>query len=150
MMKKIEGMPELVKTEITSNQLLLMPDSSFEVPELKFDSVVSLKGFEEKLTDKNFEFQMQIHFSKIIDIRRNVNLKVKSLMHEIMTPKLINEFSWTGKSSLNIIQTDKLVFQDFKWIIDFIYGTVKMTEKEKISSKEIKCAIIDCLRRTSV
>jgi hypothetical protein len=53
---------------------------------------------------------MKIHLAKIIEERPNINLKVKTLMNELMTVKLINKFSWTGKTALNSFAIEKFVF----------------------------------------
>jgi transcriptional regulator NrdR family protein len=114
---------------------------------LKNNTFVDLNSFEEKLKDEIFLERIKIHLAKASKDRPNINLKVKTIMYELMTTKLINEFSWTGKTALNSVAIGKFVFQNFKKIIELIHLAVQKTEVEQISAKQIKIAIMDCLRR---
>jgi hypothetical protein len=114
---------------------------------LKYNTFVDLNTFEEKLMDEIFLESIKIHLAKVSQDRPNINLKVKTIMYELMTIKLINEFSWTGKTALNSVAIGKFVFQNFEKIIKLIHLAVQKTEIAEISAKQIKLAIMDCLRR---
>jgi transcriptional regulator NrdR family protein len=115
---------------------------------LKFNTFVDLLSFEEKLKDEIFLDRIKIHLAYLSQDRPNINLKVKTMMFELMTTKLINEFSWTGKTSLNSVAIGKFVFQNLEKIIELIHLAVQKTEAAELSAKQIKLAIMDCLRRT--
>jgi hypothetical protein len=115
---------------------------------LKYDTFVGLQQFEEKLINENFLETIKIHLAYLSQDRPNINLKVKKMMYELMTVKLINEFSWTGKTALNSVAIEKFVFQKFEMMIKLIHLAVQKTEVAEISAKQIKLAIMDCLRRT--
>jgi hypothetical protein len=115
---------------------------------LKYNTFVDLNTFEEKLMDEIFLERIKIHLAKVSQDRPNINLKVKTIMYELMTIKLINEFSWTGKTALNSVAIGKFVFQNFEKIIKLIHLAVQKTEAAELSAKQIKLAIMDCLRRT--